>query len=199
MSEDWKVRLRREMDLRGLNMKELSLRAGLGETGVRDALEKVKSPRQKTVKAIADALGMSLAQLMEGAQATAQQIKVIGSTTTAEEWAPSSHRKPKLETVSLSVNGEPISIIVADDTMRSAGYRRGDLLVGVRQNPATADNLIGVDCIVMTEDGRGLVKFLSRGEGRGRFTLRSYSPTTDDIPNVRLSWVAPIIWIKRRQ
>lgn len=78
-------------------------------------------------------------------------------------------------------------------------YREGDLLIGAKRTGKSADNLLGLDCIVVTEDGERYVKFLARGTARGAFNLRSYNPAHKDIENVRLSWAAPILWVKRSQ
>jgi phage repressor protein C with HTH and peptisase S24 domain len=134
--------------------------------------------------------------LLEGEAAVAQAIKVLGSTADKEAWAPPT-KNGKRDDVLMHVEGEPVGVLVSDDSMAPA-YRRGDLLIGVRQAPSSSDNIIGVDCIVMTEDGQGLIKFLARGDARGRFNLRSYNPATGDLKNVRLSWIAPISWVKRR-
>ena len=51
---DWRDRLKKIIQQRGLTMKELSLAAGLGETAVRDMLQKVGSPRIDTITAVAE-------------------------------------------------------------------------------------------------------------------------------------------------
>ena len=48
MAEDVRARLRRLMTERRLNMKELSLAAGLGETAVRDILIREQDPKHQT-------------------------------------------------------------------------------------------------------------------------------------------------------
>lgn len=76
-------------------------------------------------------------------------------------------------------------------------YRSGDILVGVKHAGRTAHNLIGLDCIVETDTGERYVKFLSKSTQKGRFNLRSYNPANRDIEDVRIAWVAPVMFIKR--
>lgn len=76
-------------------------------------------------------------------------------------------------------------------------YRSGDMLICSRQTTKHLDNLINLDCVVMTADGDGYIKILKRGTRRGCVTLKSYNPHFDDIENVQLLWVAPILWVRR--
>jgi len=42
------------------------------------------------------------------------------------------------------------------------------------------------------------LKILQKGTRAGMFTLRSYNPAArDDVENVALKWVAPVVWIRR--
>lgn len=63
MSDELQSRLRAIIQERGLDMKTLSKMAGLGETAVRDILERRPDPKISTVAAIAKALGVSLDEL----------------------------------------------------------------------------------------------------------------------------------------
>ena len=177
-------------------MKELSLAAGKGETFVRDLLEKGTDPRTENLKALAEALGMTLSELYEGDAAMFQKIRIVGHVVGNGGWA-AEDRKTSSNAVEFRVDGgEPIAVLVAGNDMFPA-YRDGDLLIGARFAGASADNLIGRECIILTEDGQRHIRFLARGFSRGKFNLRSYNPIENDIENVKLKWVAPILWIKR--
>lgn len=91
--------------------------------------------------------------------------------------------------------GEPVAIEVRGDSMTPV-YRNGDLLVAAKKVDRL-EGAVGCDCIVMTEDNERLIKFLVKGTTRGRYDLRSYNPANEDLKNVRISWAAPITWIKR--
>jgi len=177
-------------------MKQLSRLAGRGETFVRDVLDYEKDPRLSNVIALADALGVSVGQLIVGDQPDFQSIPIIGRVAAGEGWNAVNDRLGEIE---LRVEGgEPVALEVSGDSMKPV-YRNGDLLIGAKRAGTTADNLIGLDCIVLTEDGDKYVKFLARGSVRGRFHLRSYNPAQKDVENVKLAWAAPIIWVRRTQ
>lgn len=194
--KDWRKTIVQLMRERGLNMKQLSRLAGRGETFVRDVLDYEKDPRLSNVIALADALGVSVGQLIVGDQPDFQSIPIIGRVAAGEGWNAVNDRLGEIE---LRVEGgEPVALEVSGDSMKPV-YRNGDLLIGAKRAGTTADNLIGLDCIVLTEDGDKYVKFLARGSVRGRFHLRSYNPAQKDVENVKLAWAAPIIWVRRTQ
>lgn len=67
----WISSLRHLMEMRGMNPRSLSLKAGLNATAVRDMLEgRTRFPRYDTVQALAKALGTTPAQLMGGESVT---------------------------------------------------------------------------------------------------------------------------------
>ena len=86
-SVNMRERIRAEMDAQGLNAKELSLRAKLSETYVRDLLEgRSQDPKLSKVLAVAQALGKDLAWLVEGAEVTelAEILKRLPARAKAE-------------------------------------------------------------------------------------------------------------------
>jgi transcriptional regulator with XRE-family HTH domain len=193
--DDWRDRLQEVMMRRGLNAKQLSLRAGRGETYVRDILAG-KSPSVDHLSQIADECGVSLSWLLDGDRDFRQDVTIIGTLTSEEKWEPYDHSPGKIEMA--IEGGEPIALEVLDDTMFPA-YRSGDLLIGARSPGSSADNLIGLDCIVLSDDGSRLVRRLNRGRKRGLFDLKSYNPAHDDLRDAKLAWVALIRWIRRSQ
>ncbi|MCW2283360.1 phage repressor protein C with HTH and peptisase S24 domain [Rhodoblastus acidophilus] len=66
MDDQWKSRLEAEMARQGLDMKALSVRAGLGETYVRDALKRGRGGSLPALNKLAGALGRSLDWLIAG-------------------------------------------------------------------------------------------------------------------------------------
>ncbi|MBB4198582.1 hypothetical protein CCR94_18790 [Rhodoblastus sphagnicola] len=66
MDDQWKSRLESEMARQGLDMKALSVRAGLGETYVRDALKRGRGGSLPALNKLALALGRSLDWLIAG-------------------------------------------------------------------------------------------------------------------------------------
>lgn len=64
MSERIRAELQRRMNLLGMNRAELSKKAGLGPTAVRDILEeRVSSPTEKTLRGLARVLGCTVGDL----------------------------------------------------------------------------------------------------------------------------------------
>lgn len=196
MSETWRARLKRIIEERGLDMKNLSRSAGLGETAVRDWLERDQTPKVSSLAAVGDVLGMSLDEIYAGEAGAAQRIPIIGAVAAGEGWTTFDDGLGEIEV--RVEGGEPVALEVRGDSMAPV-YRDGDLLIGAKRSGERADNLIGLDCIVMTDGGARYVKFLARGTVRGRFNLRSYNPAQKDIENVKLAWAAPILWVKRGQ
>jgi phage repressor protein C with HTH and peptisase S24 domain len=199
MSPTWRDRLQRAMLARNFNMKELSLASGLGETAVRDALKRRSAPSVATLGPIAKALGMSLDELLEGDATPVLSIPILGAVSAGEGWVSfndaNARALPRLEA---KIDGNAVALEVRSDSMAPA-YRNGDYIIGSKRAGASADNLIGLDCIILTDKGERYVKYLAGGTARGRFNLRSYNPSHKDVENVKLVWVAPILWVRRSQ
>lgn len=193
----WRVRL--EQIVAGppkLDMKAISLRAGLGATFLRDVLEKGRTPSVENFVAISEALGVSPLYLIYGDKQPRITIPIVGIVSAGEGWI--SVDEGQLEPVEFIIDHQDtIGIEVRGDSM-SPVYRNGDFLIGDRHHGPYLDNLIGLDCVVMTAEGSGYVKILRRGGRLGRYNLKSYNPTFDDIENVQVAWAAPIRWIRRR-
>lgn len=193
---DLRDNLRKLMDDRKFSASALTRAARLGGTAVWDILAgKSKNPRIDTLEAIAQALGVSIVDLIVGDVAQPQRVAIIGSVEEAEHWELGCTES---QAVALRIDGggEAIAIRVRGNAMAPA-YRDGDTLIGQKVSGAHADNLVGQDVIVLAEDNRRYVKVLQRGSIRGRYTLRSLSPRFPDIENVRVKWVAPIQWVRR--
>lgn len=140
LMKDWRKTIVQLMRERGLNMKQLSRLAGRGETFVRDVLDYEKDPRLSNVIALADALGVSVGQLIVGDQPDFQSIPIIGRVAAGEGWNAVNDRLGEIE---LRVEGgEPVALEVSGDSMKPV-YRNGDLLIGAKRAGTTADNLIG--------------------------------------------------------
>ncbi len=197
---DWRDRLKKIIRDRGLNNKALSLAAGLGETAVRDMLDKTKvaSPRLDTVVAVAEQLGMTLTELLEGQAAHGRRVPIIGYVAAGEGWYPFENDGPIDEAELTLPNGQAVGLVVRGDSMAPV-YRDGDVLIGTKRSTTNAHNLIGTDCIIETQKGARYVKFLTTGTQRGKFNLRSYNPVHVDIENVDIAWAAPISMVIRNR
>ncbi|MEL8056373.1 MAG: LexA family transcriptional regulator [Pseudomonadota bacterium] len=190
---DWRQRLEAQLVARDLDMKTVSIRAGKGETFVRDLLRRKNSPSIDNLERVASALGASLSELI-GSDRPFQTIPIRGAVAGGEQWQPFEDQLGDLE---FRIDqGEPIALEVRGDSM-SPVYRQGDIIAGPKYYGQQIERLIGGDCIVFTTDDEGYVKFLAKGRRYGRFNLKSYNPSFPDQEDVALQWAAPIQWVRR--
>ncbi|MFA7243195.1 MAG: S24 family peptidase [Sulfuricellaceae bacterium] len=74
----------------------------------------------------------------------------------------------------------------------------GDFVFYSRRRGLDPAAFLNRDCIVRLSDGRTMLKRVELGARKGQYTLRSYNPATPSIPDARVEWVAPVIWVKPR-
>jgi phage repressor protein C with HTH and peptisase S24 domain len=193
MSEKLKKRLKSLMDERGLKPKPLSKAAGLNDNAVNDIFRKTGNASLKTLLALADTLGVSIATLC-GEDDLAQTIKITGLVSAGESWTPIDDGGQA--DVRMAVDGDAVALEVRGDSMRPV-YRPGDVLVGMKYLGSRIVGLVGNDCIITTDRGDRFVKYLLKSPSRGLYTLRSYNIEHSDIESVRVAWAAPIVWVRR--
>lgn len=196
MNPTWRKKIKDEMDLRGINPKELSRAVGRNERLIYDLLSTTDNPRVDTLEAVAHALGHDLQWLLLDSAQTAHTIPILGCVSAGDGWMIYTDG---LDEITMETSpGEAIAVEVKGDSMAPI-YRNGEVLIGVKRMGETINRLIGLDCIIETDVDARYVKFLQRGTMRGRFNLRSYNPVNVDIENVRVRWAAPIEWVRRLQ
>lgn len=195
MDDLWRDRLVARMEALGFTKASLSVAAGRGITFVRDLLAGT-TPSIENLQSVCEVLGVTVSYIMTGEVPVFQSINVIGKSSFGEGW-DALHNSEKPDDVPMRTDGgEAIAIEVQGDSMRPF-YRDRDVLIGAKSIGKHVDNLLGLDCIVMTEDGRRFIKALHRGSVRGTYTLRSLAHGKPDVDNVKLLWAAPITWIRR--
>lgn len=196
MKTTWRDRLRGLIEgTPGLDMKEISLKAGQGATFVRDIVYRDRTPSVDKFTALCDAIGVTPMWMIYGDDAPHIAVPVVGIVAAGEGWVQAD---AKFDPIEFSIRGDDlIGIEVRGDSM-SPVYRDGDTLFCNRHFGRHVDNLIGLDCAVLTDDGRGFLKILKRGSRPGRYSLKSYNPHVDDVENVLINWAAPVKWIKRK-
>jgi phage repressor protein C with HTH and peptisase S24 domain len=74
----------------------------------------------------------------------------------------------------------------------------GDYVFYSRRKGLDPAAFLNRDCVVRLADGRTMLKRVEIGARKGQYTLRSYNPATPSIPDARLEWVGPVIWVKPR-
>ena len=171
------------------------MKAGLSESAVRDVLNRGSSPSIDAFLAICGAAGVSPSHVLEGGEFQLS-VPIVGIVSAGEGWTEADPSSSPVE-FALAAD-DTIAIEVKGDSMAPV-YRNGDLLFCNRRFGPHADNLIGLDCVIKTADGRNFLKILKRGSRPGRFALKSYNVVVEDIEDVALAWAAPVAWIKRVQ
>ncbi len=190
----WSDRLSEAAEAFPGGRKGLSVKAGLNETFLRDTLKRGTMPGIEKFLAICRAAHVDPFFILYGDNAPKFTIPVLGIVSAGEGW--SNQDGATFEPIEFEIEKDDIvSIEVRGDSMAPV-YRSGDHLICQRHQRGF-DNLIGLDCAVLTADGQGYVKILKRGTRPNRFNLKSYNVANEDIENVQLAWAAPVIWIKR--
>lgn len=177
-------------------MKSLSLRAGLTESAIRDAIGRGRSPSIDNFVKMAEALGVSPVWLLQGDERFRLKIPTIGVAGDGETWIAPSGRQAS-SALDIDIAGSDLICVRVVGNGLSPTYRNGDELLCQRKTGAHADNLIGLDCVIETKDGRRYIKVIGKGKGPNLYDLRSLNPVLKDVENVVIAWAAPIVMVKR--
>lgn len=195
----WADRANAEVKRRGWSLAELARRAGVNEDALYKHLQgKVAQPRGETVAKYARALGLHEAWLRFGHGPRVASVPLVGFVGAGEEVVgPDTYPyNGGFDEVDVSLDAtDPIALRVRGRSMIPV-YRPGDELLCARVRGSDIESVVGLDCVVLTRDGASYVKQVRRGRS-GRYVLRSYNPTVDDIEDVDLEWAAPIVMIRR--
>lgn len=193
----WREKLKGLCESRPGGMRGVSRRAGLGESYVRDIVNRSRVPTIEHFHTIAGEFGMTasslLAYIFDEDERFLMRAPIVGIASDAETWEP----VDRSEHASFDIlERDLFAITVMGDRMAPV-YRHGDQLWCQPHTGNNFDNLIGKDCVVETRDGKRFIKILQRGTVPGKYNLRSYNGTSRDIENVSIERVSPIVWVKR--
>jgi DNA-binding Xre family transcriptional regulator len=180
--------LRREMERRGIKAKRLAKAAGLGETAVRDILEKVDDPRVGTLIKIADALDIPASSLF------GSQVPVLGNIGAGGCILFDEAAEPELVDRPPGAGGKLMALRVTGDSMLPV-YRDGDIIYVNRDHEGLLPQYLGEECAVHTVEGGTFLKILSLGSEPNRYTLRSFN--AGDMANVEVAWATPVLFVMR--
>jgi len=190
MTRTWRDFILDRIAALGTNKSAVNKQAGLKENFIHDFYNKDSTPSIDNFARIADALGVSMTELYYGEDKIRFNIPIVGEAREGDMWSP----LPQVHQHSVPVEfnrSELVSITIEDDSYHPR-YDKGDCIIGVRQLGTNLDNLIGVECITQTTDGKYYVRFLQRGTKAGLYSLRGHSPRDKDIVDATLAWAAPI-------
>lgn len=194
---DWRDRLTQRMLELGLSQAEMCRRAQVKSTMLTDILKRGQTPSVANLFKIARAVNFSLSELYEGVVPSSEYtVRVTGIYEGGA--VLDAARAGQEPDVSVSLPRDNLeSIRVNSDRLELAGYRRGDVLMGIRVPSERASNLIGKDCIVETGDGQRTIARLAKGSSANRYNLRFFHSRDADMEDVEIAWVAPISMILR--
>jgi repressor LexA len=180
--------LRREMERRGFKAKRLAKAAGLGETAVRDILEKVDDPRVGTLIKIADALDIPASSLF------GSQVPVLGKIGAGGCILFEEADEPDLVDRPPGATGKLMALRVTGESMMPV-YRDGDIIYVNRDHEGVMPHYIGEECAVHTVEGGTFLKILALGSQPNRYTLRSFNAA--DMTDVEVQWATPVLFVMR--
>lgn len=97
------------------------------------------------------------------------------------------------------LNPGSVDATVADSSLEPA-LLKGDYVAGKRHFEHEIAQAINHWCIVQTQDGKTLVRFLTPGEQKDYYNLACLKGDNDpsEYKNVRIFSAAPIVWIRRK-
>jgi phage repressor protein C with HTH and peptisase S24 domain len=180
--------VREAMERKGVKAKRLSKDARLGETAVRDLMEKVDDPRVGTLIKIADALEMPVSSLFGGKVPVLGKIGAGGSILFEESTDPELVDRPP------GAAGRLMALKVAGDSMFPV-YRDGDVVYVGREHEGVLPEYLGEECAIHTAEGGTFLKILTPGTEAGRYTLRSFN--APDMENVEVVWASRVEFVMR--
>lgn len=197
MLGDYKIRLKARIAELGMTDKQVCEEAGVSPAFLSNLWAgKTKQPGVENLYAVCRVVGWKIYNLFDDGIPERVKLAVQHRILSNEMWTDQGGREPKELQLSF-LNQELVVLEVETNDYRSSGYRRGDVVAGVRSVGQYIDNHIGAECIVQTETGQKLFKVLAKGSVRGRYTLKSFDPAEDDLQDVKIKWAAPIQMILR--
>jgi transcriptional regulator with XRE-family HTH domain len=187
--QEIRAALKRAMELRGIKAKRLSKVAGLGETAVRDLMEKVDDPKVGTLIKLADALDIPASSLFGNQVPILGKVGAGGSVLFEETDDPEMVDRPP------GAVGKLMALRVTGDSMFPV-YRDGDIVYVARNHEGVLPEYIGEECVIHTAEGGTFLKTLSTGSQFNRYTLRSFNAA--DMENVEIVWASRVEFVMKR-
>lgn len=182
--------LKRAMAAKGAKKKPLAKLAGIGETVVRDFVDKGVEPRVGTLIKIADALEIPASSLF------GPQVPVLGNVGAGGSVLFDESDEPELVDRPPGAVGRLMALRVTGDSMLPV-YRDGDIVYVARDHEGVLPEYVGEECVVHTVDGGTYLKTLATGTQHNRFHLQSFNASP--MENVELIWATPVLFVMRRR
>lgn len=94
-----------------------------------------------------------------------------------------------------------VNITINDDSMLPA-YQKGDIVAGKRRPLEASGKIIGETCIVETQDGQLLLRYIRPGSEPNLYNLMATNTDTmlhqANLYDVSLRSIAPVLWRRRK-
>jgi phage repressor protein C with HTH and peptisase S24 domain len=189
--------LQRIMLRKKIKPTTLSQRIGSSKTLVKDLLTKVSDVQVGTLRKLAGALDVELADLL-----ALPRVPIVGKIGAGGSVVFVALQDDELvdpeDTVLRppGISGKLVALVVEGSSMLPK-YRDGDILYIQREHDGVLEFDIGEDCAVRLVTGETYVKQLVKGDEPGRFTLRSLN--AGDMENVEVEWATRVLFIMPRR
>lgn len=185
-----KIALKRLMEQKNIKAKPLSLKAGLGETFVRDLFEREGNDvKLGTLHKLAGALDVSFDEIL-GSEAIVIAGRVgAGGNVIYDEVRDGLAPRPP------AMGGKLEALEVEGDSMLPR-YSSGDIVYIGRTHSGMLPEWYGEYCAVRLVTGETYIKLLARGTRPGFVTLRSLNAA--DMEDVEIEWATPIVFVLPR-
>lgn len=196
----WWKRLRDELDRRNWSVVEFERRTGIDKSKLyKYVTGEVSQPRGDSFALMSEALEVNETWLRTGRGIRTTCLPILGAVRAGEEW---SRRTDQDRTVAFELEHDDYLALEVEGTSMAPAFRNGDIVIcslawGRTLMEMGTEFWPRVECAVQLWDGRGLLKYVVGGSRSGLFTLRSYNPDFDDLVDVEVDWIAPVVWIKR--
>lgn len=176
-------------------MKAVSAAMGMSDGWLSDTLKDDASPRVDHFVRLAAELGVQPGYLLSANDDFRITVPVVGIVSGGEGWMPVDEGHPPERVEFTLGDRDPIALEVRGDSMAPV-YRDGDMLFCHRQT-ANLGNLIGLDCVVLTEAGETFIKILDKGARPGLYDLRPYNYSAKTLKDQKIRWAAAVRWVRR--
>lgn len=185
-------RIEMEMKAKGFSRRGLATKAGVGQTSIRDVLERTDNPGIGTLHKIAEALDLPF-EAISGAES----VPLLGEIGAggAVAYFKDDHEFETVPRPPLAP-GPLMALRVVGESMLPK-YEPDDVIYVRRDHEGILPQYLGRYCAVNLADGGTYLKILAAGAAPDRYTLRSLNAA--DMENVEVIWAAPVLFVMPRR